>query len=188
MHILRQLATVILPVALFIPGITNAAVVMPALDIALLDGDSGAVLTGDPASGFVFDIDATAFKIVTNDIDNPIEIPDQSFTLHGTYDGAFFFGTFDVAGGLLSGTFDKLKITVLSNGSVDFKTDLIYTSGSLKGGLNGGRLEGIQQVLEDGTQGELFAKLGPVVVPVPAAVWLFGSGLIGLIGVARRKA
>ena len=28
--------------------------------------------------------------------------------------------------------------------------------------------------------------LGPV-VPVPAAVWLFGSGLIGLIGVVRRK-
>ena len=27
--------------------------------------------------------------------------------------------------------------------------------------------------------------LGPV--PVPAAVWLFGSGLLGLIGVARRK-
>ncbi|MEN8108052.1 MAG: VPLPA-CTERM sorting domain-containing protein, partial [Pseudomonadota bacterium] len=25
-------------------------------------------------------------------------------------------------------------------------------------------------------------------VPVPAAVWLFGSGLIGLAGVARRKA
>ena len=24
-------------------------------------------------------------------------------------------------------------------------------------------------------------------VPVPAAIWLFGSGLIGLIGVARRK-
>ena len=24
-------------------------------------------------------------------------------------------------------------------------------------------------------------------VPVPSAVWLFGSGLIGLIGLARRK-
>jgi len=24
-------------------------------------------------------------------------------------------------------------------------------------------------------------------VPVPAAVWLFGSGLLGLIGVAKRK-
>ena len=27
----------------------------------------------------------------------------------------------------------------------------------------------------------------PSAVPVPAAVWLFGSGLIGLIGIARRK-
>lgn len=27
----------------------------------------------------------------------------------------------------------------------------------------------------------------PATIPVPAAVWLFGSGLIGLIGVARRK-
>lgn len=27
----------------------------------------------------------------------------------------------------------------------------------------------------------------PTVVPIPAAAWLFGSGLIGLIGVARRK-
>ena len=27
----------------------------------------------------------------------------------------------------------------------------------------------------------------PVVVPVPAAVWLFGSGLLGLVGVARRR-
>ena len=25
------------------------------------------------------------------------------------------------------------------------------------------------------------------VVPVPAAVWLFGSGLIGLVGLARRR-
>ena len=27
----------------------------------------------------------------------------------------------------------------------------------------------------------------PTTVPVPAAVWLFGSGLLGLIGLARRK-
>ena len=33
------------------------------------------------------------------------------------------------------------------------------------------------------------AALGPMTaVPVPAAVWLFVSGLVGLIGVARRKA
>lgn len=28
----------------------------------------------------------------------------------------------------------------------------------------------------------------PHVVPVPAAAWLFGSGLIGLVGVSRRRA
>ena len=32
----------------------------------------------------------------------------------------------------------------------------------------------------------IFADL-PSAVPVPAAVWLFGSGLLGLVGVARRK-
>ena len=32
------------------------------------------------------------------------------------------------------------------------------------------------------------AAYGVSAVPVPPAVWLFGSGLIGLVGVARRKA
>jgi len=27
----------------------------------------------------------------------------------------------------------------------------------------------------------------PVTVPIPAAIWLFGSGLLGLIGISRRK-
>lgn len=27
----------------------------------------------------------------------------------------------------------------------------------------------------------------PYIVPLPAAVWLFGSGLLGLVGMARRK-
>lgn len=38
-----------------------------------------------------------------------------------------------------------------------------------------------------GTGIELVYELPPEVVPVPAAVWLFGSGLVGLIVVARRK-
>ena len=32
-----------------------------------------------------------------------------------------------------------------------------------------------------------FDDVSATVVPVPAAVWLFGSGLIGLIGIARRR-
>lgn len=34
---------------------------------------------------------------------------------------------------------------------------------------------------------EIQLEGAPATVPVPAAVWLFGSGLLGLIGVARRK-
>jgi hypothetical protein len=46
------------------------------------------------------------------------------------------------------------------------------------------------------TQGELTIEgqqynssflLTPTVVPLPAAAWLFGSGLLGLAGMARRK-
>jgi len=33
-----------------------------------------------------------------------------------------------------------------------------------------------------------YAVLSPSPVPVPAALWLFGSGLLALIGMARRKA
>jgi len=32
-----------------------------------------------------------------------------------------------------------------------------------------------------------FVSAVPAAVPLPAAAWLFGSGLLGLIGVARRK-
>ena len=46
--------------------------------------------------------------------------------------------------------------------------------------------------LSNGETASIQKKLGGVglyvnQVPVPAAVWLFGSGLIGLVGVARRK-
>jgi hypothetical protein len=33
----------------------------------------------------------------------------------------------------------------------------------------------------------LSLSITPSAVPVPAAVWLFGSGLVGLIGVTRRR-
>lgn len=38
-----------------------------------------------------------------------------------------------------------------------------------------------------GSQALSHVNLYAQVVPVPAAVWLFGSGLLGLVGVARRK-
>jgi len=37
------------------------------------------------------------------------------------------------------------------------------------------------------SSGQLTYTNTPSAVPVPAAVWLFGSGLVGLVGIARRK-
>jgi hypothetical protein len=34
---------------------------------------------------------------------------------------------------------------------------------------------------------DVWAKFDIVAVPIPATVWLFGSGLLGLVGMARRK-
>ena len=30
-------------------------------------------------------------------------------------------------------------------------------------------------------------SIGPSPIPVPAAIWLFGSGLLGLLGLSRRR-
>ena len=68
----------------------------------------------------------------------------------------------------------------------------IYWSGSELNSSNAWRF-GINSGLQDfrARDRNLFAwavHSGDVsAVPVPAAVWLFGSGLIGLVGLARRK-
>jgi hypothetical protein len=41
--------------------------------------------------------------------------------------------------------------------------------------------------LVGGTDNLVHARLWGAPVPIPAAAWLFGSGLLGLIGIARKK-
>ena len=44
------------------------------------------------------------------------------------------------------------------------------------------------EIESGGQRGEFVSgSISPAVVPIPAAAWLFGSGLLGLIGMARRK-
>ena len=47
---------------------------------------------------------------------------------------------------------------------------------------NNGSLDGLYQ-----QDGNIYDSLFVSAVPVPAAAWLFGSGLLGLVGIARRK-
>jgi len=176
-NIQKKLLAVIL---ISLPAISNAnSIDFPALDIE--NNSGGATLTDTE-----FNIDATAFAIVFADL-SIIDIPDQTFTLTSTgsidsttIDVGYFSGTFD-AGSLLTGSFTDLTVGHFGDGSGTFNGDVVFTGGSLAGGLAGGRITG------SFTASSVDAKIGAV-VPVPAAVWLFGSGMIGLIAVARRKA
>jgi len=192
MKLYKLLATLMLPIAMLIPSISTAGIVFPALDIHNFGADLGLTMTGVGTENTTLDIDATVIAIILDSVGNIDDIADQSFTLTAsgtstltaagsfTFISGLFNGSFTVGGGLLSGTFTGLKISgpdtqPLISGLVS------YTGGTLQGNLPGGSLE-------LATAGSNVAgKLGAA-VPVPAAVWLFGTGLIGLVGVARRKA
>ena len=69
-----------------------------------------------------------------------------------------------------------------------------WTTGQLSVALDPNWIEGYLQIgfynltgNYDGS-GMFYDNVNFSVVPVPAAIWLFGSGIIGLIGLARRKA
>ncbi len=110
-------------------------------------------------------------------------------------------GLVGVGFGSVSATFDFSTPTIL--GTVSFRmgnctvsadpatctagtagiADLTMTDGTLAG--NGFLDEtGVGFITVDYSLANAQAN---TVVPVPAAVWLFGSGLLGLVGVARRK-
>ena len=160
--------------------IANAALVAPALDIG--DLGSGDFISGDATT---LTIDGTGTGIITNfDPYTVTDITDVDFVLTATrgsnngVDYLFTNGTI-TAGTYINTTFDTLTMSE-NLGFASFLADL----------ANGGRIEGGFMLTGDiasNFAGDTLIAIASPVVPVPAAVWLFGSGLIGLIGVARRK-
>ena len=55
------------------------------------------------------------------------------------------------------------------------------------GNGNGANVYEGQYTLSLGKDGSLTVNGGTAPVPLPAAVWLFGSGLMGLLGICRRR-
>jgi len=92
-------------------------------------------------------------------------------------------GWFDAFGNLLERNYSLdasgvlgLDVIVPENGILTFAVSA-FPDTYLDGGLNSHHEQGYYQLELSGFSA----------VPVPAAVWLFGSGLLGLIAVARRK-
>ncbi len=80
-------------------------------------------------------------------------------------------------------SYEAMLLYAGSAGGTGFDLDDIYD-------LYGVELEWIQYIKVEGVSGlsggeiDAFADVAPV--PVPAAVWLLGSGLLGLVGIRRR--
>jgi len=145
-------------------------------------------LTLTPTLGGIFDIegisdtvpDRVLFLNGTYDIQGPTESVSGEFSIQ--QDGVTPFLGYDLDTNGFPETVDLLAPTGVFPGVGQFQnalSGLIY-----EGVIDGQDYQAALGVTEfrSGTNIALSA------VPVPAAAWLFASGLLGLIGIARRKA
>jgi len=108
-----------------------------------------------------------------------------SFDSMGITGNAFFAGDLNV---ILDGGFDLLlgmSFDIIDITGIRSSEFFDLTQGDIVLSDNGFDLF-IDYTGGDGND-IVLTTIMPSAVPVPAAVWLFGSGLIGLVGVARRK-
>lgn len=158
-------------------SLAQAAVDYPATEVQAIGADAGVSI-----SGTELDVEATVLGYLTPAF---VDIADLAFILDGSLDYSlgplqYFDGTFDIGGGLITGTFDDLLVFGGSiTGLLEVSSGSTATPSPLLNGLNG--------QLEGNYSGSAFAAKIGTVVPVPAAAWLFGSALIGLGSLRRHK-
>ena len=117
----------------------------------------------------MFDDSDTAFT-------NPLSIPLPSKVL---IDGPSISGDFtatNIASQNLTLTNNNWFILATNNNNTGWFGDVFSQCSDTSGACT--------VTFSDGT----VLAVDSTIVPVPAAVWLFGSGLLGLAGIARRKA
>ena len=148
--------------------LTTATVVEPGVEFSSL----AATEVENPPQGF------QVVDVAINAGDNYLEI-DFSNVNHFSFSSAYFNGYVF--------TFESSVAPVITNATLDtsittmglVNSDLLFTGNQLFVNVEG-------LLFNTSTVARInLDSVNPV--PVPAAVWLFGSGLIGLIGVSRRS-
>ncbi len=107
--------------------------------------------------------------------------------LGGTLDG--LFSAFSLPAGAGYTGFNS-STTPAPPGGTSTDYGIFASSLDLAGIFGSGTFSGVRLDISNASAAPSMlgtTSAGVAVVPVPAAVWLFGSGLIGLVGIARRR-
>jgi len=130
-----------------------------------------AILPNLQVAGFGFNLNGNPANISCNSLPTNYNCNVGSFQYNG---GGNFTDQADPSDFAVGNRFSSFSFTLLGFNEADF----VATASS------NGNLFATHVYLDTGSTGFAY---GGTVVPVPAAVWLFGSGLLGLVGIARRK-
>ena len=100
--------------------------------------------------------------------------------MDGSWDAEVIFADMSSGGSITLSGDNSFVLGMTWDGGMTYYTDSNFTLVSAP--------DDYRIVFTDGqTTGRTLA-IDVAPIPVPAAVWLFGSGLLGLVGVARRRA
>ncbi len=160
-----KIRNILIGIALLASGTANAVTVF-----APTDGDVNFILSSLPAGTTLAIFDDSDQTFIGSNLDVPIP---QLVAFTGPFSGDFTATNEAAATLTLTGS-DNFILGISMDGGASWSGDtsvtLIGANSYAVGFING-------TVLEVDVQ----------VIPVPAAVWLFGSGLLGLVGIARRR-
>ena len=147
------------------------------------------------ATVYILSGDMDVFQALTN----PLNDGNGTGTIAGDYDDVTNILNYSITWMDLTSTVTNMHFHVApvgTSGGVDLGipspwlspqvgSDIILTASQETNLLSGNWYVNVHT--SDFPGGEIRGQVIVNPVPIPAAVWLFGSGLIGLIGLARRK-
>ena len=146
----------------------TGAVINPYLDAGNAGLGACKVVTNSAQCNPSSDDNVTSGEVLTLTFDQMVKITSTTF-INGGH-GTSFNGTFDLQ--IDGGAVTTYNLTNLFNMELT-GTEFAFSNTNVN----------------TANEYQFYIQTMDVqAVPVPAAVWLFGSGLIGLVGVARRKA
>ena len=149
---------------------TNGA---PTIDLQLVGTDFAA--PGVDGGNFTFSWDPAVLQYTATDAD---AIVSDGNAASGVVD--FVFTTYTPSGGLFP-NFDIATISFNVIGAVGSSTSITFADSDFGGFVSPGAVP-VAVTYVNG-----LVNVTASAVPVPAAVWLFGTGLLGLAGLAKRK-